>query len=857
MKLIKKLFLILLMLSIVYTVYASVVRIYVFNRGINTNDNTFNLEPNTAKTATNVYIKSGKLRQRYATDSWKSYGSTDQGYRKTFYYSPETQLVGNVEGYIVNLDNAGNGYLIDNSATPVFADIQSPYPILVNSGVGYPSAFDCEIFRGVEYCTGYKDRLQTYNIRYDNVTLFKLDGRMSSNLIQSMDLTTGWSALGADTANIAVNAYNKVEGSSSIEWDKTGTTVNYAGISKTVSLDLSEYANYYLTLWTDAVFSGTSTGTYFIRFTTAGTGTDFLLYALSTGATNNKYNLIDMNSPTSSLGSTDLANITSIEITLTVPSIANTYVDATIDALTFYPKFFRIGIPTNTGTLSGAVGAGGVLTGSYTYKFSCKAWDGTEGNVGPVSNTVTATADKIDLTSIDVCTDDHVNVKSRVIYRNRNGTSTYWKVTEIENNVATTYTDNTPDSSLVELAPSDGDTLNDNGVPALGSYIEAYNNRLFIGPTEDDDNKIQISDISDNNTVIEPESFPTNNFEIINPNDNDGVTGMKARLDSLLIGKPNSLYSLEGTKPGEYFVEKLLHNKGTRWNSNMIMVDGVMFFLGEDSIYAVGSDNSILDVGYPIKNQLNLQDEPSYTSIPLSGAEFYPTDNQIWFLIPSTTNGWNSGFGGSSYIAILNLDTGLENPTWTKYEFTHDNGAGGCEYDFLFDLEYIPSGLMAKHMLVNMGGMEILKYPVDPLSLGTSGTGDESACTFTAVWETKALYECGQETSPATPKKYDWIKLIGEANNAVDLTLSWGFADWNNGIDSYNYSQTVSLDYVNGSAHFMTYPKIPLSGASGNDRNLSFQISHVSGIGGASTEHGDQFILYGYEYKCQDLGGEF
>lgn len=843
--------LLMFLLTIAYTLYASVVRIYVFNRGLNTNDNTFNLQPNAAKTATNVFVKSGKVFQRYGSDSWKSYGATDQYYKRSYYYSPNVQLVGNVDGYIINLESAGHGYIIDNSLVPVYADVQSFYPILGNSGVGLPYDFDCELFRGVEYCTGYEDALQVNGPSYDNITLFKLDGRMSSNLIISFDSTSSpytIAALNAQSTNVGVETTGEREGTGYMSWNKTAGSTE-AGIEiTTAALNLSKFSSYYLTLWTSSVATGTSSGTYKIRFSTAGYGTDYLEYNLATGSTSNKYNLINMASPDATLGATDLANIVQITIRLTTPGVNDVYTEAGVDALTFFPNFFRIGVPTNTNTLVAANAAGGVLTGSYSYKFSCKSWDGTEGNVGPVSNTVTLTTDVINLTSIDVCAEDYVNIKSRVIYRNKNGTSTYWKVAEIENNVVTTYQDNIPDSSLTILAPTAGDPLNDNSVPTNGKFIESYNNRLFIGPSKTDDNALVISDISDNNTVIEPESFPINNTEVINPNDNDGITGMKTRLNSLVVAKPHSLYSLEGSKPGEYFVSKILHNKGTHWNNGLIMVDGVVIFLAEDSFYALGSDETILDIGYPIKNLLGNQTPLSYTSVPLMSSEYYPTDNQVWFLIPSSQ--WNGGTADTTFVAVLNLDGGLENPVWTKYSFTHNDGSS-CTPDYLKDLRFISNGLMSGQMLINIGGMEILKYPA------SDTLGDEGSCTFTATWETKPLYECGQETSPATPKKFDWIKLIAQGNQQTDLTLSWGFDDQSNTIDGYDYSQTVNLDYITSTGHVLVYPKIPLNGGSGINKNLSFMISHVSGVGGATTGSGDQFALYGYEYKCQDLGGEF
>lgn len=856
MKLIGKLLLILFLLTIVYTVCASVVRIYVFNRGIDTNNNNFFLQPNAAKNAVNVYVKNGKIYQRLGSDSFVQYGTTDQNYRNIYYYSPDVPLVAGIKDFALLFNREGSGVVYDISTNstispPLPVGNGAIYPITNSTGLGKPSAFDCELFNGKMYCTGFENDLRTQNLPPRAITQFKFNAKLEDNTIINFDSTSSpWtiSALNAQTANVDIRTTDIVEGTGAITWDKTAGSTE-AGIEITTQLNLSYYADYYLVLWTDAVASGTSTGTYKIRLSTGGSGSDYLEYDLAIGSTNNKYNLIDINSPTATFGSTNLANIGQITIRLTTGAVGNVYTEAAIDALTFYPNFTYIGVPTNTNTMSAATGTAGVLTGSYTYKFSCKTWDGVEGNVGPVSNTVTPTADVVDLSSIDVCSSSYGNIKSRVIYRNRNGTDTYWKIAEITDNVTTIYQDNIPDSSLTILAPTAGDPLNDNSQPDTGRYIEIYNNRVLIGPTEDDDNKIQISDISDNNTVIEPESFPTNNFEIINPNENDGLTGMKSRSGSVILTKKNSIYSMSGTKPGEYFVDKLLGSKGTDWNNMLINVDNIVFFLGPDSFYAISSDDNILDVGFPIRDQLGSQAELSYTSVPLAHAEYYPVDNQIWFMIPSSQ--WQCGTSSCTYIAILGLDAGLENPVWTKYQISHYNGSS-CIVDYYKGMRYIPSGDYAYAMIINASGSEFILYPGE-----LAADGDEGSCTFTALWDTKPLYECGQETSPATAKKFDWVKLIAYENNSIDLTLSWGYGDWDNSATPYQYSQTVSLDCINDCAHRLVYPKIPLSGGSGVDKNLTFRISHVSGVGGATTQTSDQWMLYGYEYKCQDLGGEF
>lgn len=138
-------------------------------------------------------------------------------------------------------------------------------------------------------------------------------------------------------------------------------------------------------------------------------------------------------------------------------------------------KRWRVDLPSGpakpgsaiTGALAGA-GAGNVDNGTHSYKFTFVTTDGYESGGAAVSNTVTV-ADKtvngkVDLTGIIA---GPAGTAKRRVYRTIAGAAVTgpWKLlTEIADNVTTTYQDNTADASLgATIAPTEiDDTLANN-----------------------------------------------------------------------------------------------------------------------------------------------------------------------------------------------------------------------------------------------------------------------------------------------------------------------------------------------------------------------------------------------------------
>lgn len=115
----------------------------------------------------------------------------------------------------------------------------------------------------------------------------------------------------------------------------------------------------------------------------------------------------------------------------------------------------QLGITAPDSAPSVATGAAGALTGTYSYKVTFLNNDGFESNPSAASSDVSPSSEKVELTDIPISSDPQVT--SRRIYRTEAGGSTYKLLTTLTNNYATTYSDNTEDTSLGSTVETDHD----------------------------------------------------------------------------------------------------------------------------------------------------------------------------------------------------------------------------------------------------------------------------------------------------------------------------------------------------------------------------------------------------------------
>ena len=175
--------------------------------------------------------------------------------------------------------------------------------------------------------------------------------------------------------------------------------------------------------------------------------------------------------------------------------------------------------PTTTSTI-GTAPTGAGLTGAYSYKVTYVNSQSVESDVGPVSNTMTATNENIRLTGIPVAPQSF-GAGSRRLYRTESGGTVYKRVTTINDNTTTTYDDAIADGSLGAAAPTD------KGVPPLYSAIVYHANRLFMVDFTNP-NYLYYTDLA------EPYTVAATNFKKVGDGTSDIIKGLAVYDNSIV-----------------------------------------------------------------------------------------------------------------------------------------------------------------------------------------------------------------------------------------------------------------------------------------------------------------------------------
>jgi len=201
-----------------------------------------------------------------------------------------------------------------------------------------------------------------------------------------------------------------------------------------------------------------------------------------------------------------------------------------------------------------ALGAAGVLSGSYAYKVTFADADNKETAGSDASNTISPSSQQVDLTGIPTSADSKHT--KRFIYRTGGSLPVYYQVAEIADNTTTTYTDNITDTAVLTtgiLLISDNDSIVAHSSNV--KYPEVFFDRLFW-VDQDNPNRVIWS------KPLNPFAYPLANF-IDFPSSN--IYRVVRFLDELIIFADDTIYKLLGNSEENFRVEKSLAPIGTRW----------------------------------------------------------------------------------------------------------------------------------------------------------------------------------------------------------------------------------------------------------------------------------------------------
>lgn len=202
----------------------------------------------------------------------------------------------------------------------------------------------------------------------------------------------------------------------------------------------------------------------------------------------------------------------------------------------------RHGVPQPSGTASAISNGAGALSGTYSWKITYLNSQSVEGNVSDSLITFVVTAKAVRLSSLPVAPQSW-GVSSRRIYRTVDSGTTFFRVATISDNTTTTYDDNTGDSGLGAVAPTD------KGEPPNYFSIIYHKNRLWMLAS---DGLVWYTDLN------EPFTVASTNFIAVGDGSTDFPKSLSVYADTVVVhGERNTwLIYMPDTDPTNWAVIK-------------------------------------------------------------------------------------------------------------------------------------------------------------------------------------------------------------------------------------------------------------------------------------------------------------
>jgi hypothetical protein len=246
---------------------------------------------------------------------------------------------------------------------------------------------------------------------------------------------------------------------------------------------------------------------------------------------------------------------------------------------------------TPSSTPSVAATSSGVLTGAYRVAVSYAIKDSagdiiTESPMSALSSAAALSAQQLAITSIPLSGEASVNC--RRIYRTLSGGSILFHLSDIDNNTATTLTDNTADASLSILPEVDHATTGPPGTLTTDDYtlrlVVSWKNRLWA--CSNDPAELDNILYTEDGTVYKWSGSIT---AYPKGQELNGVMAITPRRDQLGIIKRSGLWQITGDSDANFRIVQLATGKGGCVSRrSVVAVNDSVFWLGLDGVYEWG-----------------------------------------------------------------------------------------------------------------------------------------------------------------------------------------------------------------------------------------------------------------------------
>lgn len=144
----------------------------------------------------------------------------------------------------------------------------------------------------------------------------------------------------------------------------------------------------------------------------------------------------------------------------------------------------------------------------------------------------------------------------------------------------------------------DGRTNTPSPIVPKCAFIEFWKERVWCGSPVGDASAVYYSALTDSNgNDVDPSTgtlaWPASNAFQIDQNAGSRLYGLKAYRNRLYAFKDNGVWEIGFDNDFNNFVRKTYASVGSRYQTSIAEVDGILYFTGKDGIYAFDGDNAV------------------------------------------------------------------------------------------------------------------------------------------------------------------------------------------------------------------------------------------------------------------------
>ena len=410
----------------------------------------------------------------------------------------------------------------------------------------------------------------------------------------------------------------------------------------------------------------------------------------------------------------------------------------------------QLAAPTLSGTTSGN------LSGNYKWKVLPVYANGVR-NIASVASASTSVVDQQKLVT---WLEDASSIGYEV-YRTTGTGAIYYFVDNVDGSTTVTYTDNTPDITILENR-----VLQEHGdAPPTGSYFcEAHKQRMWYGRTDTNPRRVHWSDPGDPDSVHSENYIEFGDAETLG----DIITGMLGDYEGhLIVFTERSIWTVSGT--GQ-IIGNIIDWSRTKTNAQIGSVS-------KRSVVRVPAGSKFSD------SQGTMQTTPAVSLAyfsPLGDIRLFDGENDLVISNPKTDDLQTFNYEQREKIFAIS-DIERAEITWVYPTGSNTEPTTSVTWNYRwgvwYEREWAFSGAVttetssdANLILAGSNSAATGGY-VYQLWSGNSFDG----ANIEAVWMTKTLYGLNDQGQPAHThtKRFRWIDLLFLTEANTTLTIEW------------------------------------------------------------------------------------